>query len=213
MAPRTSNTKRTRSNSTPKKAAPKKSRVRKTTVDNSDRWDVYWVRLRNGDEFVSLAHVGSDGLYLVDPTMISYVDGVMILAPYGLMTPEKNFFFPAESVLHFNEVIGPIADLYHGSLLLSSDYTAVAFEKLIGRSIEMVRRSLESRAMKEVPEGKPTPTDLERAEAEMSELLGNPPEEFVDAVNDKPRGRSRSQTIDDLVKLAEAAGKGKKPVA
>jgi hypothetical protein len=210
MPAKASNTKRTRSPSKPKPRTPPgffkpKAKKKKVVKPSTSKWLVYWVRTTNGEEYVAEATVMSDGILMADPTMLTYLAGNLVLAPYGIMAEKvdgvRPFFLPAHAILHVNEASEEIQNLYRMSLKTSLEYVETHFIELISKSLSTLTGAIAA-GMKE-----PTDEDLNMVLQQMDEILGTP-NEFD---TEQPK-RSRSQTIDDLVKLANAKGKGKKTV-
>ncbi len=197
MPAKSSSTKRTRSPSKAKKPTPKKKIVKVAAQE----WDVYWVRTINGEEYVAEATIFDDGILMTDPTMLTYLHGSLVLAPYGIMAEEvdgvRPFFIQASAILHVNEASEIVRNLYEVSLETSLEYVENHFEMLVEKSLKTLVGAI-AESMRE-----PTTAELEELEKLMKDSNWD---------NPVPQTRSKSQTIDDLVKLADAKGKGKKTV-
>lgn len=200
-----------------------KKPVKQTRSRAKKAQPVYWVRLINGDEFITRVKKTAGGYDLLNPTIITTIRNTMILAPYGLLGKEQVISVGKNAVLHVTEVSASAAELYSAStdatnMRVVQDY----FEVTLQRSIEQAREPLISSA--ETPRVQVIAEDgsvageanIDDATAKiiaelsesLDETLGRPPE--FDGVAPKDAPRTRNQTIDDLVKLAEKAGKGKK---
>ncbi len=183
-------TARTRSNSKVKpKPVKKKPATKKKTFPNV--WDVYWVRSTNGDEFIAEGLPMMDGIALNEPAVITYLEGAIVLAPYGMMAAERVFFLNNDCVLHSGLVSPAMTELYRLSIKNSLEYCQTYFDGLIARSIQSASKPLGVRS-------EPTPEQIAEVEAMMDDVTRVP-----------EKKRSRQETIDDLVKLADNLGKGK----
>lgn len=181
-----------------KKVPAKKPKVdtKRTTVKlNPTDWPICWVRTIAGDEFIAPTKPMTDGMFLMDPCVITYLAGNLVLAPYGMMAATKSFFFPVECILHANEVNQEVRDLYGASIENSRDYCQTYFNELVRKSADVIKVATATGVNDQnvVNAG-----DMDQ----LLKLLDSSPKPSSD-------GRSRNQTIDDLIKLAEAAGKGK----
>lgn len=189
--PNTSNTKRTPSSSKAKTTVKKKKAARPAKKVS---WRVMWIRTLNGEEFVSNARIMSDGVLMYDPTMITYLQGNLVLAPYGLMSQSPTFFLQGSVIIHVNEVTDSIEELYFTSIEETLDHCRMHFDALVEKSTKTVKRVQFDRPGDDLSGG----------------LLSEEIEELIFKENTEPH-RTRSQAINDLVKLAESKGKGKKP--
>jgi hypothetical protein len=178
------------------KAKTTKPRTKKVTVQPTD-WVVYWVRTINGEEYVAKGKMLEDGVLLVDPTMLTYLSGNLVLAPYGIMADEidgvRPFFFPAHAILHVNDASEQIQNLYEVSLETSMEYVETHFASLVDKSLKTLVGAI-AEGMRE-----PSASELD----ELEKILSG------GSIDIEQPQRSKSQTIDDLVKLANAKGKGK----
>lgn len=204
MSRKSSSTARTPSNSRRKPAA-KNTRVQK--------WPVYWVRAVNGDEFIARAKPSRDGWTLLEPTMITSFQNQMLLAPYGMMSKDRSIFLEKGNVLHANEVTDIMVDLYDASTASVDDVVESYFNKVIQSAIDLAKKPLNTPVKPSLSQLLTESTSEEQLKqiAELSEYMDETlgrPKEFEGVQKDRPR--TRSETLDNLMKLAEKAGKGKK---
>lgn len=182
-------------------AATKKKGIKKVLPKSRLRWRVSWLRLVNNDEFISLVTSDSEGYHLQDPTGITYIANRLILVPYGLLARDRSFSFPQHIVLQESEVSDSVHELYLKSLEATSGYVEKHFDDLIDASIKVVELTIEehTRGFSD-----PTAEDLEKIENEVLAMID-------EVTTSTPKTtRSRTQVVDDLVALADKAGKGKK---
>lgn len=190
------------------KRTPSPSRAKNTRVKTKPfKWNIMWIRTTGTDEFVAAATKVKGGWLLAEPTIVTNMQGQLVLAPYGLMASDSSVTIKDEHILHANQVTPAMMDLYEASID-GGGKVKDFFEKLIRRAIDQTVSVMGSDDEEEqVPVDSVRKTIAELSE-HLDEALGRPKE--FGGVKPADTPRTRAQTIDDLAKLADKLGKGKK---
>lgn len=160
-------------------------KTRKSIVPAHRKWKVYWVRTATNDEFIAYGKPIAGGIELMETTIVTTFNDQMILAPYGTMAKDKKIVLKKEHVIHFNEVSDKMQSFYVASVSTSWDFVQKSFDAVIDLSKQTAIRAASH--MEEPSAGAVSVTK----------------KELVDEID------PRESAVDRLMKLAEAAGKGK----
>lgn len=163
---------------------------------------ICWFKLSTGEELVAYCDTTSvpDILVAYRPSLMMYYQDQIIFTPYGLQAQNTDmFFFPESHVVSFYEVNEEFAVLYQLSRKANEDIAKAMFEQIVFSASQKYAIKIADNA------NTPEPTDEELET--LSRQADNEQFQVVTSLDGIPR--SKSQVIDDLVALAERAGKGK----
>jgi hypothetical protein len=154
-------------------------------------YQTYWIKLVTGEEIVSLAKIVDEGMHLVEPTMTSHVKGQIVLAPFALGCAEPSMMVKHTGIVWYSLASDIISKFYETSRTLRTRSDAI-FNGIIEDAHEIVSYAVADR--------EPTDRELD----EIAEV-----QEFEDDRIYSSEEMSLRDRINNLVKLAEMAGKGK----
>jgi hypothetical protein len=143
---------------------------------------IFWVHTITGEDIITYGILRPNVLEMERPTLFSSSQGYVILVPYGLGLEKPVISLQRESILWMEEASKNVRKLYMLSLDIRTR-TQTAYDSIIEKALEMYQGS-----------GEREPTDSELKDIEAEEL----------------RDRNLKDIVDNLVDLAEKAGKGRK---
>lgn len=181
-----------------KKPVKKTPARRQPSKPSHHKWTVFWIRTVYGDEYVSYAKPMRTGIMMMDPTIVTSYADQMILAPYGMMSKEPGILLQHQHVAHYNEASDSMREFYESSVATSLEFVKLSFEKVVKKSLETtikVSQMDEEPSAEGVVIGRAHELEFGMGDSNMEDFLNQ---------------AKSANSVDNLVKLAERAGKGKK---
>jgi hypothetical protein len=176
------------------------ARKPKQTVAVSEPKMIVYMKFLTTDEIIGeYAGDGEGTIIIKNPMMMVYPQDTVILTPFALFAQSRTFTFPLSHVSFFESVDDVMAKYYETSLEFSKDHKG-RFDLIISKIINNIERKILDDKTDEI--NRPTNNDLNEIEKE---------EENENLKEESP-GVRRNRLADNLVKLAEAKGLGKKKV-
>jgi hypothetical protein len=146
--------------------------------------EIYWIKLASGDELISSGKITESGFHLKEPAVASSTDDQLIFAPFALGAQDNSILVPHTAVCWYAKATEESIHLYQIS------------RKLYARSVAFFDRVLQDSAL--IVEN--ATSDREPTDAELDDLEAGDWEET--------ETKTIRSSIDNLIRLAEAAGKG-----